>query len=47
VFHEDPQVLHYGEAGTGMELKAGMTITVTDGQVGKRHVRLLPMAGRW
>jgi len=28
IFHEDPQVLHYGEAGTGMELKAGMTITV-------------------
>ena len=27
-FHEDPQVLHYGKPGTGMELKAGMTITV-------------------
>lgn len=43
VFHEDPQVLHYGEAGTGMELKAGMTITVEPMvNVGKRHVRLLP-----
>src|SRR5882757_1989100 len=43
VFHEDPQVLHYGEAGTGMELKAGMTITVEPMvNAGKRHVRLLP-----
>jgi methionine aminopeptidase type I len=28
VFHEDPQVLHYGSPGTGMELRAGMTLTV-------------------
>ncbi len=28
VFHEDPQVLHYGDKGAGMELKAGMTLTV-------------------
>ncbi|MBT8061050.1 MAG: type I methionyl aminopeptidase [Gammaproteobacteria bacterium] len=28
VFHEDPQVLHYGSPGQGMALKAGMTITV-------------------
>lgn len=27
-FHEDPQVLHYGKAGTGVELKAGMTFTI-------------------
>ena len=25
VFHEEPQVLHY-RAGTGMELKEGMTL---------------------
>lgn len=43
VFHEDPQVLHYGMAGTGMELKAGMTLTVEPMvNAGKRHVRLLP-----
>jgi len=43
VFHEDPQVLHYGTAGTGMELKAGMTLTVEPMvNAGKRHVRLLP-----
>tara|TARA_R110000796_G_scaffold526_20_gene1834 strand:- start:3947 stop:4780 length:834 start_codon:yes stop_codon:yes gene_type:complete len=28
VFHEDPQVLHYGRAGTGMELQEGMTFTI-------------------
>ncbi|WP_323003929.1 type I methionyl aminopeptidase [Denitromonas sp.] len=27
-FHEDPQVLHYGRPGTGLELKAGMTFTI-------------------
>jgi len=27
-FHEDPQVLHYGSAGTGIELVAGMTFTI-------------------
>lgn len=43
VFHEDPQVLHYGRAGTGMELQAGMTLTVEPMvNAGKRHVRLLP-----
>jgi methionyl aminopeptidase len=43
VFHEDPQVLHYGKAGTGIELKAGMTLTVEPMvNAGKRHVRLLP-----
>lgn len=43
VFHEDPQVLHYGKAGTGFELQAGMTMTVEPMvNAGKRHVRLLP-----
>ncbi|HNL22546.1 MAG TPA: type I methionyl aminopeptidase [Rhodocyclaceae bacterium] len=27
-FHEEPQVLHYGRAGTGIELKAGMIFTI-------------------
>ena len=27
-FHEDPQILHYGKPGTGMQLEAGMTFTV-------------------
>jgi methionyl aminopeptidase len=43
VYHEDPQVLHYGEPGTGLELKSGMTFTVEPMvNAGKRHVRLLP-----
>jgi methionyl aminopeptidase len=42
VYHEDPQVLHYGEPGTGDELKAGMTFTIEPMvNAGKRHVRLL------
>src|SRR5690242_15768221 len=27
-FHEEPQVLHYGKAGTGLVLEPGMTFTV-------------------
>ena len=43
VFHEDPQVLHYGRRGTGLELKAGMTLTVEPMvNAGKAAVRLLP-----
>lgn len=42
-FHEDPQVLHYGRAGTGMPLEPGMTLTVEPMiNAGKRQVRLLP-----
>ena len=42
IFHEDPQVLHYGRPGTGLELKAGMTFTVEPMiNAGKREVRLL------
>jgi len=43
VFHEDPQVLHYGSPGTGMELRAGMTLTVEPMvNAGKAAVKLLP-----
>jgi methionyl aminopeptidase len=42
VYHEDPQVLHYGEPGTGYQLKPGMTFTIEPMvNAGKRHVRLL------
>jgi methionyl aminopeptidase len=42
VFHEDPQVLHYGSPGHGLELKPGMTFTVEPMiNAGKRDVRLL------
>jgi len=43
VFHEDPQVLHYGKRNTGMELREGMTLTVEPMvNAGKAGVRLLP-----
>jgi len=42
-FHEEPQVLHYGAPGTGMQLLPGMTITIEPMiNAGKRHVKLLP-----
>ncbi len=42
-FHEDPQVLHYGQPGTGMELASGMTFTIEPMiNAGKREVKLLP-----
>jgi methionyl aminopeptidase len=42
-FHEEPQVLHYGTPGTGMELTAGMTFTIEPMvNVGKYQVKLLP-----
>ena len=46
VFHEDPQVLHYGTAGTGLELKPGMVFTIEPMvNTGKAAVKLL--ADRW
>ena len=43
VFHEDPQVLHYGEPGTGVEFVPGMTFTVEPMvNAGRRFVKLLP-----
>ncbi|HEC18184.1 MAG TPA: type I methionyl aminopeptidase [Gammaproteobacteria bacterium] len=43
VFHEEPQVLHYGQAGTGIMLEPGMTFTIEPMiNAGKRHVKLLP-----
>ena len=43
VYHEDPQVLHYGTPGSGLELKEGMTFTIEPMiNAGKRHVRQLP-----
>jgi methionyl aminopeptidase len=42
IFHEDPQVLHYGRPGTGLELLPGMTITVEPMvNAGRRDVKLL------
>lgn len=41
VFHEEPQVTHYGRPGTGAELQAGMTFTIEPMvNFGKRNVKL-------
>ena len=43
VFHQDPQVVHYGKPGTGMKLKAGMIFTIEPMiNAGKRDLKLLP-----
>ncbi len=43
VFHEEPQVLHFGERHTGLELREGMTLTVEPMvNAGKASVKLLP-----
>lgn len=40
-FHEEPQVLHYGRPGTGIEIKEGMTFTIEPMiNLGKRHTKL-------
>jgi methionyl aminopeptidase len=42
-FHEEPQVLHYGKADTGITLKEGMCFTIEPMvNQGKRHVKVLP-----
>ena len=42
-FHEDPQVLHYGKPGNGLELVPGMTFTVEPMiNAGRKEVKLMP-----
>jgi methionyl aminopeptidase len=43
VFHDEPQVLHYGRPDTGRVLEEGMTFTIEPMiNAGKRHVKILP-----
>jgi len=43
VFHEDPQILHYGRPGTGLELQAGMIFTIEPMiNAGRRDIRTMP-----
>jgi methionyl aminopeptidase len=43
VYHEEPQVLHYGRPGEGLRLQPGMTFTIEPMiNAGSRHTRLLP-----
>lgn len=42
-FHEEPQVLHYGDRQTGVVLEPGMIFTIEPMvNIGKRNVKLLP-----
>ncbi len=46
VFHGQPQVMHYGRPGTGIELRPGMTFTIEPMiNAGRREVKLL--ADQW
>lgn len=41
-FHEDPQILHYGERNTGEIMRPGMTFTIEPMiNIGKRHCKVL------
>ena len=42
-FHDEPQILHYGQPGAGMVLEEGMTFTVEPMiNAGRRDIRMLP-----
>ncbi|GAB3291893.1 type I methionyl aminopeptidase [Pseudidiomarina andamanensis] len=42
IFHEEPQILHYGTAGTGDLLQPGMCFTIEPMvNAGKRHTKLM------
>ena len=43
VYHDEPQVLHYGRPGDGVVLREGMTFTIEPMiNEGARHTRVLP-----
>ena len=43
VFHEEPQVLHYGQIGTGVELVPGMIFTIEPMiNAGKKDIKMMP-----
>ena len=43
VFHEDPQILHYGSPGKGLKLEAGMIFTIEPMiNAGKKDIKILP-----
>ena len=43
VFHDEPQVLHYGDPGEGLKLEAGMIFTIEPMiNAGKKDIKVLP-----
>ena len=48
IFHEEPQVLHYGKPGTLEELKVGMTFTIEPMiNLGKKEIKNGPENDGW
>jgi methionyl aminopeptidase len=48
IFHEEPQVLHYGKPGTLEELKVGMTFTIEPMiNLGKKEIKEGPEKDGW
>lgn len=45
-FHEEPQIVHYGKAGTGDELKAGMCFTI-EPMINAGTYRLKVLKDQW
>ncbi|OGT38949.1 MAG: type I methionyl aminopeptidase [Gammaproteobacteria bacterium RIFCSPHIGHO2_12_FULL_36_30] len=46
IFHEDPQILHYGKKDTGIEIQQGMTFTIEPMiNAGKHDVKLNKVDG--
>lgn len=42
LFHDEPNIMHFGEPGTGVELKPGMIFTIEPMiNLGKAHVKIL------
>ncbi|MEP4705472.1 MAG: M24 family metallopeptidase, partial [Hyphomicrobiales bacterium] len=43
LFHDTPNILHYGKAGEGIELREGMIFTIEPMiNIGRPHVKVLP-----
>lgn len=45
-FHEDPQILHYGERGRGMRLEAGMVFTI-EPMINQGHWKTKVLRDEW
>ena len=43
IYHDEPQILHYGKPGTGLEIKEGMCFTIEPMiNLGTKHTKTLP-----
>ena len=43
IYHDEPQILHYGNPGTGLEIKEGMCFTIEPMiNLGTKHTKTLP-----